>query len=193
MSGRLADISRTASFFEVVVINGDLTSKVVVTVGVRVIALVFNMPTMIAEHVPYNESGILEDCTNTTHVPLPELVFCLVQMSLMQIKFHPAPSHMSLISPTSDLRQDGVKVSTQRLWYDDVQAQAIEAHYQKELVIRQTFNSSPPSQASANTLLSQNKLDLQSLEQLKSQWMIVWSFTWQSEKANTGVKRLLLQ
>jgi hypothetical protein len=42
MSGRLADISRTASFFEVVVINGDLTSKVVVTVGVRVIALVFN-------------------------------------------------------------------------------------------------------------------------------------------------------
>ncbi|KAH9957039.1 hypothetical protein BGW80DRAFT_1466054 [Lactifluus volemus] len=92
---------------------------------------------------------------------------------------------MSLISPTSvgiipyrqDLKQDGVKVSTQRLWCDDVQAQAIEAHYQKELVIRQTFNSSPPSQASANALLSQNKLDLLSLEQLESRWMTVWSST----------------
>ncbi|KAH9960984.1 hypothetical protein BGW80DRAFT_1438809 [Lactifluus volemus] len=108
---------------------------------------------------------------------------------------------MSLISPTSvgiipyrqDLKQDGVKVSTQRLWCDDVQAQAIEAHYQKELVIRQTFNSSPPSQASANALLSQNKLDLPSLEQLESRWMTVWSSTWRSEKANAGVKRILLQ
>jgi hypothetical protein len=74
-----------------------------------------------------------------------------------------------------------------------MQAQQIETRHREGLVIRQTFTSSPSSQASANALLSQNKLDLPSLEQLESRWMTVWSSTWRSKKSQIDVKRLLLQ
>ncbi|KAH9962505.1 hypothetical protein BGW80DRAFT_1463528 [Lactifluus volemus] len=81
-----------------------------------------------------------------------------------------------------DSWRDNVKVSTQSLWCDTTQAQAIKRLHDEGLVIRQTFSDSTTSQTSANDVLSRNGLDEGSLKQLERRWMKVWSLNWQSKK-----------
>jgi hypothetical protein len=83
------------------------------------------------------------------------------------------------------------KVSTQRLWCDDKQCEAIEEIYEKKKALCQTFTKAATSQAMANTLLLRNGLQLQSLEQLESRWMKVWSSKWWS-RGDRSI-RILLQ